>query len=363
MESEKLRNVFPKVSDKFRESVENTLNSLENKEVIIMESKKSKKFKPLKMAAAGVAAALALTIGVGAINGWNYSNVFGGLFRSGTEAFEFIPHTIVPQVRNGVNPLTGVETSPKGAVDVLGVAGDSKALYVVAEIRGDFINDSSLIGFQVLDFTPISTGESVVRTVNGGEFIGDFFIDYSGGTQVLSEGNNSKIVAFAFEFVNLVLEKGWVSFAFYDMSPSSVPEDERDDIIVFDVLLDYDFTAIRIFEVCAVSNMPLSWLDENNNEYGFGESPTVPVLLESVEVTPIAVRIVTEITEYSGINSVLITFKDGSTMFSGEDFLHGCNGGGTWSREDAVEQKIHFNAPFDLDDVHSVTVGDIEIVF
>jgi hypothetical protein len=65
---------------------------------------KKLKSRPLKAIAVALAAALVLTIGVGAVNDWDYSNIFGKLFGGNFNNSEFaVPHTIKPQVSNMKN--------------------------------------------------------------------------------------------------------------------------------------------------------------------------------------------------------------------------------------------------------------------
>jgi hypothetical protein len=318
--------------------------------------KKRRSFSAMRAAAVFLAMIIVLVLGVGAFNEWNYSDVFGELFKSAeTRIPKEIAHTIKPEVRTAANPISGTVNSSED-IEVLGVGGDSMALYLVIEIKA-YRSDLSY-SLDMYDFTPVATGKSVVAAANGE----DFFINYSSSMQILSETRDSVIMAIGFGFENITLnEKGWASFLFYDIRQYSKEEDRRDDMIFFDVLLDYDFSAAKTFEVNKIANMPACIGDGSEWSYKFGESPTIPVLLKTVEITPVVVRYVIE--EYEGNifnnNSVRITFKNGDVMDSRNNTLHGA--GGTDDQGYCIYYN-HFDTPYDLSEVYSVTIGDIELV-
>jgi hypothetical protein len=305
---------------------------------------------------------LVLAVGVGAAAGWNYGDVFSGIFGSRDgEIFE-IPNTIRPEMRSIANPVSGTHNSADD-ITVLGMAGDGKALYMVLEVKG--FNPRLNHNLDLFDFTASATGESLMRTMNDGELLGDFHIDYSSNMYIRSQTRRSAVIAVGFDFGNFELnESGWLSFLFYDVRQYSPAEYERDDIIFFEVFIDVDFSqGERVFlELNDVANV---------TKLAFADESLVPVLLTSIELTPIALRLTYDIDdndEYADVmRSVKITFNNGDVVNTRDcgSLIHGSGGAvqcsDTFGWGDATVN-MHFSAPFDLSEVYSVTVGDFEIV-
>ncbi|MCL2633988.1 MAG: hypothetical protein FWD34_05675 [Oscillospiraceae bacterium] len=335
-------------------------------EVMKMENKKKRiwQFTPVRVLAASVAAVMVLTIGVGALNDWNFSNVFGGVFGSGNSDFE-LPHTIKPEVTNKVNPLKKVD------LEVLGIAGDDRALYMVVEFKG--ITDINDYELGLFDFTAFTAGQSrfglaplgTEESKQNAQREDAEFISYSVSKNILSESNNSIIIAYGYEFMNLVLEKGYMHFMLVDERTMTGNDNNQNyeeslaKVMTFDVLLNYDFSAVRSFEINQITN-----LAHRDGEITF------PVMLNSVEITPIAVRFTInceELWDEYGFNhqaydfdySVWIKLKNDETMFSGSDSI---GGGGYGLFGGDMNYAVHFDTPYDLNDVYSVTIGDVEIV-
>jgi hypothetical protein len=295
---------------------------------------------------------------VGAVNDWDYASLFSSIFW-GSQHGELhqLAHTIRPEVREAFNAVAGEKNSGRYEIDVLGIAGDNRAFYMVFEMKDNTgrIKDLDFI-LQIYDFTPNSTGKSIVREANGGELIGDFFINYSAQYKPLSQTRNSVIYAVGFELSDLIFEPGYVHFMFYERVMSGDP---YPDIHFFDVLIDYDFSAMRTFEVNEITNMPPWSNAEQDND--------VPVMLKTVEITPIAVRLLLEYGEYN--TDVKIKFKNGDALYSAHNIIH-AHGSAVGLEQDEHGNtivwgdyiyNIHFDTPYDLNEVYSVTVGDIEI--
>jgi len=343
--------IFGNVPENFHCRVESTLNKLDNKEIKIM--KKQKKFTAIKAVAAAVAAMMVLTIGIGAANNWDYTNVFGGLFGS-TE----IPHSIQPQVRAAVCPETG-KTLPTPAdmgidLEVLGVAGNDKTFYMVIELKDYDIENDGDINLDLFKFNPV-IGKAVLEP------------NYSGGGGIISEDENSITLSYQFNLTDMKLKKGWGSFSFYKSN------DDYSQIVCFDVLIDYNFSSKadkKTFNVNQTSNMP-TYIDNGEgfapSSYEWGEGPTFPVLIKDVEITPISVLVTTD-TDYSIMevdrnSSIMIKFKNGDVW---KGWCLGENGSGGHGGYHEIHKSsyfaIDFNTAIDLNNVYSVTVGDIELV-
>jgi hypothetical protein len=359
-----LKNVYPKVPGNFHNSVTDALNTIDNEEKIKI-MKKPIRFTPIKVLAAAMATVLVMTLGVGAANGWSFANVFGGLFSNSEGGV--LAHTIKPEVRASIHPTLGELPMSSNALgldfEVLGIAGDNKSLYIVIEFIGE--KAKALFNLDMWNFTPDSSGLPLVVEDEYG-----FYIDYSGGgPEILAETENSVKVAFSYEFTNLTLEKGWASFSYYEIKMYDESDENRnnpnripDDMIFFDVLIDYDFLSSVMFDVYEEVNMPVMIDDENGiyyafEKYEFGEwTQTTPVLLGQVEISPLAVRFTSESltgAHYDRLSSVRVKFNNGDVLYSGHDSIHGSG---------AEFYTIHFNTPFDLDDVYSVTIGDFELL-
>jgi len=349
--------------DKISAIVHNRTNELK---IPVRKTNRYIKSKAVRIFAASIALVIVLTFSAAALNDWNFSNVFGELFKSGDNIEFELPHTIKPEINNIVNPLKNID------LEVLGIAGDDKALYIVVEFKGNIDNIKDY-EFSVYDFTPFGAEKSLFgfaplgteESKKNAQSDDAEFMNYSMNTLILSETKNNVIMAFGFEFIsNFTLEKGYLHFTFYDRNAANDNESYEESMarcMFFDVLIDYEFWAKKIFEVNKITNMPAHIGDGSEWDYGFNQGPIFPIFLKSVEITPIAVRFTTNSNgNYFVTNSVLIKFKNGDTLFSGIDSL-GISGGGEVGKD--ITHRVHFNTPYDLNDIYSVTVGDIEIVF
>jgi hypothetical protein len=289
----------------------------------------------VRVLAASLAAVMVLTLGVGAFNGWDYSRVFNGIFGN-TEEVK-VPHTINPEVRNMVNTFDNLE------LNVLGVAGDDKAFYMIVEFEKkngyelDFLKNS----LYYFGFAPINTENS----------------PFSGSQQSawqISEDDNKAVWVKAIEFHQFVMDKGWASFGYgvygdcEETGELAIISQEK---ITFDVLIDYNFGAKKTFKVNKISNIP-----QRNVS-------ATPVLIKEVEVTPIAVRYVTELNaNIDSANSVQIKLNNGDII---DTIVDNFTWGGRNERGGDVEAtyvSVYFDLPYDLDEVYSVIIGDLEIV-
>jgi len=354
---EKGENMSIKINRRDRKSIENAVHGK------IGETKQRRPFSPKKIVAIAFAATFfALTVTAGAASGWDYPSLFGSIFGgSGHTEIRQLTHTIKPEVRESANMITGEKNSGRYEVDVLGIAGDNRALYMVFEVSvdGKAIDDYNFI-LQAYDFTSNATGKSLSQELNTGEPERNFFINFSAQHRIISKSKTSTVYAVGFEFIDLVLENGYMHFMLYARVNQGDP---APDMHFFDVLIDYDFSAVKTFEVNQISNIPPSPQNDVKD--------SVPVMLKTVEVTPIAVRIVTEGALYDHEDSVKIKFKNGDVLSSVSNSINAS--GFTYALEQDEHGNttkwgdgtlnIHFDTPYDLNDVYSVTVGDVELKF
>jgi hypothetical protein len=306
-------------------------------EVMKMKNKRKSvwQFTPVRVLATSLAAVMVLTLGVGAFNGWDYSRVFNGIFGN-TEEVK-VPHTINPEVRNMVNTFDNLE------LNVLGVAGDAKAFYMIVEFEKKNgyeleFHKNSLI------FTGFATENEIISPYHG----------CNTSYWKISETDNKEIWVQAVGFNRFIMSKGWASFGYgahgYEVndSPFELIGEEK---ITFDVLIDYDFAAKRVFEVNEISNMPL-----NNGDFA-------PMFIKEVEITPIGVRYVAELNaNIDSANSVQIKLNNGDII---DTIVDNFTWGGRNERGGDVEAtyvSVYFDLPYDLDEVYSVIIGDLEII-
>jgi len=315
-----MRNVFPKTPDSFHERVTDTLNILK-----IKERKPMKKFTPIKAVVVATATILALTLGVGAATGWNYTNLFSSIFGNTDIG---IPHTINPDVTVLKNELKDVN------LNVLGVAGDDKTLVLIVEFTGKNKPNFGYAGI----------GEYSMRLTGfTGKPKGAGW-GYSMSHEVISQTDESEVVAFIYSFGGNTfgLENGTASFSW-----SKLGSHNYDDAYVFDVAIDYDFSAKRSFDV--------------DKTVSLGDTSR---FIKSVEVTPIAVRFKTDTDSFNDLfmkDIIKINLKNGDVIDSKNSFM-GLSGGSN-SEIDFIEHIMLFNTAYDLSDVYSVEIGDLVLVF
>jgi hypothetical protein len=320
MDSEKLLRAIWQVSDE--KVAESETNELEFKEVTMI--KRVMGFKPLKIAAAGVAAALVLTIGVGAFNGWDYGGLFAMLFGGYDIELDGLGHMIEPEVSNKTYYTDELE------VEILGIIGDDRAFYTLIEVthksgciahmwnRQD-VNSWNYY-FNLHKFTPERTG--VVEDVNG-----------MSSLTILSREQDRVIMAAMFDFDETLLEKGYAHITL-NTSPWDA---EMEKLVSFDILVDYEFTAARVLPVTEINGASAE-----------------------IEITPIAVRISLENNNpsYNGfaldlLCGMKLTFNDGRTIsFNDNSF------GGSGGESCGI---VFFRNPVDLDELAYVTVGGVRI--
>jgi hypothetical protein len=319
----------------------------------LVSARKPQRFTKMKVLAASLAAALALTISAGALNDWDYASLFGMLFsNSSDEELHELAHTIRPEVQNMVNPLDNI------AVDVLGVTGDAQTLHMIIEVR---LNNRYRL--KVEDY---HLGLQAFTREGENERFSDFVIMQT-GLQVLSQNRNRMILSATYNFMTqdgnvFTPGHGVAHMAFYKGKMFRMAQGDRDDVILFDVPIELDFAATRTFEVGEYSNMPL-WSGAGTHlGLAFGEGETSSVFLISAEITPLSVRFETRgqnLGDYDFGAAVRIVFKDGSVMYSRNDTSSGS--GSRCPQDENASYTVNFRTPFSLDSVYSVTIGDIEL--
>ena len=230
-------------------------------------------------------------------------------------------------------------------INVLGIAGDDRAFYMIVEFEKK--NGYELkFSKNSLIFTGFATENEIISPYHG----------CNTSYWKISETDNKEIWVQAVEFNRFIMSKGWASFGYgahgYEVndSPFELIGEEK---ITFDVLIDYDFTAKRVFEVDEISNIPL-------HNGGFA-----PMFIKEVEITPIGVRYdVMELETYiDSANSVQIKFNNSDVI---DAIVNNFVWGGRIESDGNVEATtyvgVYFDEPYDLDEVYSVTIGDLEIV-
>jgi hypothetical protein len=320
---------------------------------VIAPVRKSRRFAKMKVLAASLAAALALTISVGAFNDWDYSSLFGMMFsNSGDDELHELAHTIRPETQNMVNPFDNIE------VDVLGITGDAQTLHMIIEVK---LNNRYRL--KVEDY---HLGLQAFTREGENERFSDFAIMQT-GLQILSQNRNRVILSATYNFMSyeggvFTPGRGVAHMAFYKGEMFRMAQNDRDDVIFFDVPVELDFAATRTFEVGEYSNMPLWGTVGTHPVLAFGEGETTPVLLLSAEITPLSVRFETKgqnLGDYDFGAAVRIVFKDGSVMYSRNDSSSGS--GSRCPQDENASYTVNFRRPFSLDSVYSVTIGDIEL--
>jgi hypothetical protein len=340
------KNVFPEIPVGFHANVIDTLNTISTQENKAKQEegvtmKRVTKLKPLKLAAAGLAAALALTVGVGAANGWNYGNIFGMLFGDTGGAVEMfnLGHVTHPEVTNMEN------FSDKLDLEVLGIAGDDQNLFVIIKLTPKkgytpSIEDYflTMTGYTPEEPNPLSGrswSNGVMSLLHQDEdgIIASVAINYA-SFEVSAEG--SEIGG---------LGKGIAHMSFGSMSEKVAFE----PLITFDVSVDYNFTAVRRVE-----------LNQNGSE-----TP-----LQSIELTPISLRYTTRYNSDSGSRraghrfgtTASITLNNGDVI----EFDESMSAGGFASTDSdgnsVMVNHYSFAVPFDVSEVYSVTIDGNEFV-
>jgi hypothetical protein len=318
----------------------NTLENLENKKELkkIKKEKNMKKLTSIKAAAIAVAAIMTLTLGVGAANEWNYSNVFVMLFSDENgelaDLSDYdIGHVIQPEI-------TGVKNRYKDIdFNVLGIAGDSQSLFIIIEYIGENLDVINMPSPAIRNFKSAETGKSLLNGNWG-----------SGGTaQVLSETDNGIIAGHTFEISGFSLEKGYLHMATHDNKLS------------FKALIDYDFGKSINLDVNEIANLPQFVGYSNEPGVTNIDENLIPMLIKSVEVTPIAVRYTTDTEAYTDTSgyAVTINLKNGKTLNSKDNAR---SGGSSGEIGKDMTHSVHFDTPFNLDEVYSVVIGDLEII-
>jgi len=331
----RLHNAFPQPPKFFSNSVANTLEKLEKKEIIMKE--KQRKFAPLKLAAAAVAATIALTVGVGAATDWNYRGAFSTIFGGGD-----IGDLGISQMPNVSNMKSSTD---KIDLEVLGIAGDDQLIHMLVKLtpKNGYEIDVFDYSLTMATFKPVKGtlgaagwgggGLNLVEQLDDGSVIASTTINFSryGEDGVFggwTKGNASM------ELVKLDFsEKG--NYNNYNK------------VMTFDVLIDYDFNALKTIEV------------GENVDFGYGD-----VFLRSIDITPINVRYTVEMkmgsipdrrTEFSVVTSV--TLASGEVLES--DGIGG--GGGFYDESGAgfMSYGMSFEVPFDINEVVAVTINGI----
>jgi hypothetical protein len=319
---------------------------------------RKRRFIALKAAAVAAAAALILTVGVGAFTG-SYTGVFGMLFggENGGEVEMFdLGHTVRPEVTNMVSETDNLE------LEVLGIAGDNRMLYLVFELtaKNGYTLNTPEYFLSVSGFEPFEAAQNMSEHRGWGVS--------SNGFNILERGENSVIIAQVFHYGEVCLENGSGGLSQGHVSMELNARGTTEPIInliSFDILLDYDFGAVRTLEL------------GERYEFAKGDT-TVSHLVTKLEITPISVRFTIEYESMPDRDNSLflfempwiITFVNGETMSFDHDRFE-CPtsrlyGVGVFDGEGGSgfqEFVAAFERPFDVSQVYSVTLGENVFVF
>jgi hypothetical protein len=327
------------------------------------------KNKTIKALAASLVAVMVLTIGVGAFNSWDYRGLFGMLFSSGEHGeLHEIPHTIRPQVSNMINNSDNLE------IDILGIAGDNQNIHIIAKLipKNGYIPNTDHYSLIVSGFTSnvnfIPAGDcsvctDVVYFRESQEQEGCYCtmipvipqtIGFgSGGFTLLGDDDDGIIVSGKLEYYGASdgdgylggLESGYIHMGlqYWEVCFDTGFVGEPQVVMTFDLLVDYDFSVMRTVEI-------------NNN------------WIKHINITPISVRftIFGNIYAYNEnvFKDIKITFKDGDTLNSCSEGIGTTIFGGNADNDGNTLTIciVPLSVPFDVNEVYSITVNDVEIV-
>ncbi|MCL2755298.1 MAG: hypothetical protein FWD35_06260 [Oscillospiraceae bacterium] len=350
----RLHNVFPEPPEAFSQRVASTLEVLEQtniKEVTVMMNqkafKKPRAFRPLKVLAVAAAAVIALTVAVGAATDWKYGNVFSGLFGGGD----------IGNLGISENPAVSKMRSTTDNIDleVLGIAGDDQLIHMVVKLtpKNGYVIDVFNYSLHMENFNPARGRHGVAGWGSGGlDFI-----------EQLEDG--SVIASSAISFNRIVADgstggwsKGTASMVLIKLDFSE--KATSDTVMTFDVLVDYNFSAIRSLDVGEVLDLGTTYGSE------------AEVFLRKIDITPISVRYTIEVNENNhdphksrdddGLPVVSVTLASGEVIEAGDELS---GGGGIIDDEGNgfMAYSRGFAVPFDVDDVVAVTINGRTFAF